>query len=71
MCVYFNRECGLIENKFKPKASVTTTGRTCLVIVCVPRVLSLVAPVADRTVKKPFEVIESAALNKRTFHCQS
>lgn len=49
MCVYVNRECGLIESKFKPKASVTT-GRTCLVIVCVPRVLSLVAPVADRTV---------------------
>lgn len=55
MCVYVNRECGLIESKLKPKASVTTTGRTCLVILYVPRVLSLVAPVADRTVKNRFK----------------
>lgn len=59
MCVYVNRECGLIESKFKPKASVTT-GRTCLVIVRLLRVLPVVATVADRSIKNRVEVIENA-----------
>lgn len=45
--------------QFFAKSSVIT-GRTCLVIVRVVRVLPVVAPVADRSVKNRIEVIESA-----------
>lgn len=49
------------------KASVRT-GRTCLVIVRVLRVLPVVALVADRSVKHRIEAIESATSNKPTFN---
>lgn len=52
---------------FYVKHASVTTGRTCLVIVRVQRVLPFVAHVADHSVKNRIEVIEVSTEYKRTF----
>lgn len=59
--------CGIKPTTFKPKfyKDSVTTDRTCLVIVRVLLVLTIVAPVDDRSVKNRIEVIVSAKYDRR------
>lgn len=68
-CYSFNCDQNITAFWFpRVKASVTN-GSTCLAIVHVLRVLSIVAPVADCSGKNRVEENVSATLDKRTLMC--